>query len=237
MRLSYAPFRLRLIFITSFNSSLCLLSCFSLSLSHVPPRLSPLSLSILLPLSIIVSLRPILRSGSFSFLAFSVRGVWKKRETVRRRSMIEGARGDRPRTRPCHCSRWNRKISTSWKGRGRPKVLRDEQLRCTVLCTCVIRKFVSNLSRKCFFRIFVTHTLVLFAEEICCSNVTRPSPRARVARVDQLERFEKLLDSIYYRRLEHFPSLIRTGLLIYESMKHLWWTKLGRHERVHRREN
>lgn len=73
-----------------------------------------------------------------------------------------------------------------------------------------------------FFRIFVTHTLVLFAEEICCSNVTRPSPRARVARVDQLERFEKLLDSIYYRRLEHFPSLIRTGLLIYESMKHLW---------------
>lgn len=39
---------------------------------------------------------------------------------------------------------------------------------------------------------------------------------------DQLERFEKLLDSIYYRRLEHFPSFIRTGLLIYESMKHLW---------------
>lgn len=34
MRLSYAPFRLRLIFITSFNSSLCLLSCFSLSLSR-----------------------------------------------------------------------------------------------------------------------------------------------------------------------------------------------------------
>lgn len=82
--------------------------------------------------------------------------------------------------------------------------------------------FESSFRISRFFRIFVTHTLVLFAEEICCSNVTRPSPRARVARVDQLERFEKLLDSIYYRRLEHFPSLIRTGLLIYESMKHLW---------------
>lgn len=154
--------------------------------------------------------------------------------------MIEGARGDRPRTRPCHCSRWNRKISTSWKGRGRPKVLRDEQLRCTVLCTCVIRKFVSgesSLSRKRFFsNIRHAHSRPVRRRNLLLER-NSSFATSTGSTFDQLERFEKLLDSIYYRRLEHFPSFIRTGLLIYESMKHLWRTKLGRHERVHRREN
>lgn len=130
MRLSYAPFRLLLIFITSFNSSRCLPSFLSLLF------LDRSSFFLLSPYPLSRSLSDRCYH-SFSFLAvLSVRkcGLRPRGETVRRRSMMEATRGQTANSLTMNCSWWRAKPKNFTGLKGRRVYLggrgRQEAIRC-----------------------------------------------------------------------------------------------------------